>query len=348
MVLLSNAREAQLQLGPLDQHIPRTPTTAEDELLGPRAAERTISEATDLMPRVRVVLIFLDAKAYLAEAIESVRAQIFGAWELVLVDDGSTDGSTEIARDYARSDPRISYRAHPDAGNHGMSASRNLGCAGATTEYIAFLDADDVWTAAKLSEQVALLDALPDVALVCGALLYWYSWSSASEKADRVKLTGGIADQRLEPPEPLLRLYPIGPGAGAGLDCLVRRSAFEAVGGFEKSFRGLYEDQAFLAKIFLRYPVFISSRSWLFYRQHEDSCCAATLRARSEYRKLRRQFLGWLERQVQEAGVTDRWLGAGIRRAKFRAAIEPLSSRLAKARRRLRRKPSKARAHSES
>jgi GT2 family glycosyltransferase len=53
---------------------------------------------------------------------------------------------------------------------------------------------------------------------------------------------------------------------------LVRRTAFDAVGGFEERFRGLYEDQAFLAKMFLRHPMYISSRTTYRYRQHDKSC----------------------------------------------------------------------------
>jgi glycosyltransferase involved in cell wall biosynthesis len=56
-----------------------------------------------------------------------------------------------------------------------MSASRNLGAAHATAPYITFHDADDVWLPGKLAEQVELLESMPDVAMVCGALIYWYS-----------------------------------------------------------------------------------------------------------------------------------------------------------------------------
>ena len=62
-----------------------------------------------------------------------------------------------------------------------------------------FLDADDVWTPDKLAEQVDLLDSMPDVAMVAGAIEYWYSWDPSSTQADRVVLTGGMADRRLDP-----------------------------------------------------------------------------------------------------------------------------------------------------
>ena len=77
-------------------------------------------------PRVSVVTIFLDAARFLEEAIESVLAQTFDDWELILVDDGSSDDSTQIARGYADRWPRrIRYLEHPNHANLGMSASRN-------------------------------------------------------------------------------------------------------------------------------------------------------------------------------------------------------------------------------
>ena len=102
-------------------------------------------------PLVSAVVIFLDAEEFIEEAIESVFAQTYDRWELILVDDGSTDRSTEIARSYAERHPdRVSYVTHPGRVNRGMSASRNRGVEVSSGELIAFLDADDVWLPAKL------------------------------------------------------------------------------------------------------------------------------------------------------------------------------------------------------
>ena len=77
---------------------------------------------------VSVVIIFLNAENFIEEAIESVLAQTYGQWELLIVDDGSTDGSKNMARDYAIKNPdKIIYLEHPEHQNQGMSASRNLG-----------------------------------------------------------------------------------------------------------------------------------------------------------------------------------------------------------------------------
>src|SRR5215207_11709928 len=104
---------------------------------------------------VSSVMIFLNAEKFIEEAIESVFAQTYDNSELLLVDDGSTDDSTQIALRYAERDPeKVRYLEHPGHRNRGMSASRNLGVSHAEGEYVAFLDADDVWLPYKLQRQV--------------------------------------------------------------------------------------------------------------------------------------------------------------------------------------------------
>jgi glycosyltransferase involved in cell wall biosynthesis len=276
------------------------------------------------MPLVSVVLIFLNEQRFLEEAVQSVRDQTLTDWELILVDDGSTDRSTQIARELAAEDDRIRYVDHPGHQNRGMAASRNLGAARRTAQYLAFLDGDDVWVPTKLAEQVDVLESMPDVAMVNGALLYWSSWDPTATKSDDNVLTGGVADRRLDPPEIALMIYPLGPAAGAGVDLLVRRSVFDAVGGFEERFRGLFEDQSFLLKVFLRYPVYISSHVWIFYRQHDASACAQT--SGTEYRRVRGIFLDWLTDDVERLGDArvSKALRRVRRRLRYRSVMAPL------------------------
>ena len=276
------------------------------------------------MPLVSVVLIFLNEQRFLEEAVQSVRDQTLTDWELILVDDGSTDRSTQIARELAAQDDRIRYIDHPGHQNRGMAASRNLGAAHSTAPYLGFLDGDDVWVPIKLAEQVDLLESMPDIAMVNGALLYWSSWDPTTTKRDDNVLTGGIADRRLDPPEIALTIYPLGPADGAGVDLLVRRSAFDAVGGFEERFRGLFEDQSFLLKVFLRYPVYISSHVWIFYRQHDASACAQI--SGTDYRHVRGMFLDWLTDDVDRLGDArvSKALRRVRRRLRYRRLMAPL------------------------
>jgi glycosyltransferase involved in cell wall biosynthesis len=124
---------------------------------GSEAHELTSGDGQD-RSFVSVIIIFLDAERFIREAIESVFAQTHDNWELLLVDDGSTDGSRSFALRYAEEHPdKVRYLEHANRQNKGMSASRNLGIANAKGEYIAFLDADDVWLPNKLEHQVTIL-----------------------------------------------------------------------------------------------------------------------------------------------------------------------------------------------
>src|SRR5690606_15771709 len=107
--------------------------------------------------------------------------------------------------------------------------------------------ADDRWRPRRLREQVEILDAYPEAGMVCGAANYWQSWAGGE---DRVVPTGHLADAVSMPPETSLRLYPLGK-ADAPCDLLIRRELVERVGGCEEQFRGLYEDIAFHAKLYL-------------------------------------------------------------------------------------------------
>jgi glycosyltransferase involved in cell wall biosynthesis len=268
------------------------------------------------------VLIFLDEERFLEEAVSSVRAQTLTDWELILVDDGSTDRSTTIARDFAAQDNRIRYVEHPGHANRGMAASRNVGAAHTNAPFLAFLDADDVWVREKLAEQVQLLESMPDVAMVNGAGLNWWTWNPASARADVHYLIGGVADRRLDPPEAALAIKPLGRGATGTVDLLIRRNIFDAVGGFDARFRGMYEDQSLYLKVFLRYPVYISSRVWLLYRQHPASCRAQM--TGFDYWRLRRVFLDWLRDDIEQLGNAR--VAAAYRRARRRNQFEAVKA----------------------
>lgn len=278
-------------------------------------------------PRVSIVCIFYDAERFLAEALDSVLAQDFADWELLLVDDGSSDSSTGIALEYAaKPGKRIRYLDHPGHANRGMSASRNLGLAQGHGEFVAFIDADDVWRPSKLTDQVALLEGMPEVGMVCGAVNYWRSWSGGT---DRLVPTG-VPDTVSHAPQTALALYPLGQAhAPCPSDIMARRALVEAVGGFEEQFEGFYEDQAFFAKVYLATSVLFSREVWLDYRQHPDSSVSRTLR-QGGYRQTRRRFLDWLAEYVSERGLSgEERIKEAIARA-HEGVDRPLWARLAR------------------
>lgn len=256
-----------------------------------------MTSSQSVRPRVSVICIFHNEEQFLEEAIESVLAQTYGDYELLLVDDGSRESSSAIARGYAARLPqRVRYLEHDDHANRGMSATRNLGLEHARGELIAFIDADDVWLPNKLSEQVALMDARAAAAAVFGAVLRWKSWAGG---CDRYIFSGTVRDGCSAPPDTSLALYPIGiartpPPSVA----MIRRSAIDAVGGFDERFRGMFEDQAFFAKIYLQKPVYFSTRVWLKYRRHAGSCSETAIRE-GNLPQYRRFFFDWLDEYLE-------------------------------------------------
>jgi glycosyltransferase involved in cell wall biosynthesis len=259
-------------------------------------------------PLVSSIIIFLDAERFIEEAIESVFAQTYDNWELLLVDDGSADSSTQIALRYAEQHPgKVRYLEHPGHRNRGTGASRNLGIEHAKGEYIAFLDADDVWLEDKLERQVAVLGSHPEAGMLYGPIEYWYSWTGNPEdvRRDFVPELGFPTNTLFEPPTLLTLLHPLGSAPQPHLsNLLLRRGAVERTGGFEEAFGRMYEDQAFYAKVYLKEPVFVASECWSRYRQHPDSCCAVMARM-GQHLCARQFFLDWLEEYLLEQGVED-------------------------------------------
>ncbi len=108
-------------------------------------------------PEVSAIIIFYNSQRFIREAVDSVLSQTYKNWELIFADDGSTDSSTEIARDYAERFPdRIHWVEHEGHKNRGMSATRNLAARHSRGKWLAFLDSDDVWTRSA-EDQLQLL-----------------------------------------------------------------------------------------------------------------------------------------------------------------------------------------------
>lgn len=275
-------------------------------------------------PRVSVIIIFLNTGQFIQEAIESVFAQTFPDWELLLVDDGSTDKSTQIARLFADRYPeRVLYLEHAGHQNHGKSASRNLGLRHASGEYIAFLDADDVWLPSQIEQQVAILEAQPRAAMVYGSTYYWYSWSGKDQnhQGDFVYDLGVPPNTLIEPPELFNRFF-LEQSAAIPSPCsiLVRRQVFTEIGNFEERFQGIYniyEDQTFYAKVCLQAPVFVADERWGWYRQHSDSSCAVVEKDGQEY-AARSFFINWLAEYLSDRAVTDPEMWRAIRHELWR------------------------------
>lgn len=279
-------------------------------------------DGTSVMnPVVSVITAFFNEERFLQEAIESVIAQQYPDWELILVDDGSVDGSTAMARTYASRFPRkIRYIQHEQGQNRGLSASRNLGISQARGRFIAFLDADDFWMPEKLTAQTAILEAHPQVAMVCEASQYWYSWQNPAAKD--VLITVGVPSEGVfAPPALVTQLYPLSTGAApcpSGI--MIRKDALEKHRRFEAQFTGkyqLYEDQAFLHKIYLNEAVYIDHSCHNKYRQRHGSL-VHQVKANGDYHAVRRYFLGWLANYMAERQLNQPQVEALLAKARFR------------------------------
>ena len=265
-------------------------------------------------PIVSVIMIFYNAENFLREAIESVFSQTYPSWELLLVDDGSTENSTVIAQQFSQRYPgKVLYLQHSDHQNHGMPAARNLGVQNASGEYIAFLDADDVWLPHKLEEQVAILQKKPEAAMVYGRSKWWYSWTGRPEDQtlDFLHPLGVHPDTLIKPPQLLFSFFLRQEAAIPNpSNILIRKSLLVELKGFEESFHGfsnLYEDQAFIAKVCLKAPVIATNACWDLYRQHSNSSCAVVEKVGQEY-EARQFFFSWLASYLSAQGVADRAL----------------------------------------
>ena len=265
-------------------------------------------------PLVSAIIIFLNAERYIEEAIESVFAQTYDNWDLFMVDDGSTDSSTRIALEYAERYPeRVRYLEHPGHENRGMSASRNLGISEANGEYVAFLDADDVWLPHALTRQTAILSSHPDAGMVLGSTQYWYSWTgkledTARDFIDSVEGYGGKPNTVAKSARwPNIFLLADG-GAPCICSALMRREILQSVGGFEEEFRGQYEDQALFVKVGFQAPVLVVDECWSRYRQHQDSSWALA-GVTGQHNSARLYFLNWLADYSfrHEARSTEVW-----------------------------------------
>lgn len=212
------------------------------------------------MPKVSVVITAYNAMAYLPQTMESVLWQSFTDFEVVLVNNGSTDNIVEWVAQLK--DPRIKLISQE---NRGIPRGWNRGIAHAQGEYITFLDADDLWDPTKLEKQVKILDENPEVGLV-------YNWVILIDEYSQNM--GGLirrhsivkCDAEGDVRKSLLEQDIIGCGSSA----MVRRACFEEVGLFDPSFT-IAADWDMWVRIGLRYPFKVIKEPLTYYRKHSRS-----------------------------------------------------------------------------
>lgn len=213
-------------------------------------------------PLVSIVIPAYNAEAWIAQTLESVQAQTHGHLEIIVVDDGSTDGGPAIVERFAAHDPRIRLVRQA---NGGVARARNNGWRQAKSDYIAFVDADDLWTDDKIERQLAtLIAAGPDTGLV-------YSWYVMIDAHNRVTYRGEGPHHAGRVLDTLLTNNFIGNGSAA----LVTRAALEAAGGFEPALRDNdaqgCEDILFYCRVAEHYAFGVVEDYQIGYRQLPDN-----------------------------------------------------------------------------
>ncbi|MDI6844851.1 MAG: glycosyltransferase [Candidatus Saccharicenans sp.] len=192
---------------------------------------------------VSAIVVTYNRASFLAEAIDSVLAQSYfqknpGDWELIIVDDGSTDETSELVGLYVEKNPRIKYFRLQHGG---VSAARNYGLKMAAGDFIAYLDSDDLWLPNKTQIQISYLKAFPDARFCLTEEIWIRNGRRVNQGKRHQKFSGWVLDKVL--PLCLLSLS----------SAMFRRELFEEIGDFDESLP-VCEDYDLGLRIALRFP----------------------------------------------------------------------------------------------
>lgn len=210
-------------------------------------------------PRVTVVISTNRGGAYLQEAIDSLVAQTFGEWELVIVDDGAPDDVAVHLDEVTAADPRMRVHHQP---NMGVSVARNVGTALGRGEYVSYLDDDDIWHPERLARQVAALDADP-AALLCYSAA-WIMDADGVPQDDPWLPTGLPRGPYLRGTVDLPRIVTM----------VMRRDAVLRYGEFSPAFR-YCEDDEFILRMMLYGEITSVPEALVGYRRHGGNASGA-------------------------------------------------------------------------
>lgn len=240
------------------------------------------------MPAVSVITPAYNVEPYLADAVRSALAQTYGDLEVLIIDDGSTDGTAAVARRCAESDPRVRVLHKP---NGGISTARNLALREARGQFIAILDSDDLWEPEYLEAQVGILESRPDVAIVTGN--GWF--------------LGGVFNGQLARPCPDTRPEPdlaaiLEDETAVFIMSVFRRAVVDTIGGFDESLRTNEDYDYWLRAARAGFRFHRNDRPLGWYRRRGDSLSADEARMlRGVLRVLDKTRPALVERPVELA-----------------------------------------------
>jgi len=197
-------------------------------------------------PLISVIIPVLNGERFIAEAIQSVLNQNYEPLEIIVVDDGSTDATADVVKSIP-GNIRYHYQQ-----NRGISAARNKGLEMAVGQWIAFIDADDVWLENKLKLQTAILSQNPEIELVIGFLLP-LPFNEIDE----------VTNQQLSSGKTALALQ-LG-------STLIRKSVFDNIGGFDTELKLAEDSDWFFRGMEAGIRVHVMQDTVQLYRQHASN-----------------------------------------------------------------------------
>ena len=213
------------------------------------------------MTSVSVIIPAYNAEKFIVETIQSLQRQTFSDFEIIVVDDGSTDQTESLVMQIDEPKLRLLSVEH-----QGVSATRNRGVAASQGKFIAFLDADDLWTPNTLQLYVEALTLNSAADLSYGWTYFWnYDLNNSSDVTKLISPSATGATAYLAMLERNI--------VGNGSNIFVRRSAFDAVGGFDQTLTH-GEEWEFCFRVALQGEVALVPQPLVYYRQHSTSNCS--------------------------------------------------------------------------
>ncbi|OKH33363.1 glycosyl transferase family A [[Phormidium ambiguum] IAM M-71] len=217
------------------------------------------------MPVISVIIPVCNGEKTIKETVDSVINQTFSDFELIIINDGSTDKTLEIISQIK--DDRLTVSSYPNAG---LSASRNRGIYLAKGEYISFIDADDLWTPDKLESQLKALQENPEAAVA-------YSWTDCIDESGKFLGKGSYLSFSGDIRANLLLHNFI----DSGSNVLIRTEALKKVGNFDES-RKSCEDWDMWLRLASEYSFVVVSKPQILYRMSATSMSVNFLRMEAE------------------------------------------------------------------
>jgi glycosyltransferase involved in cell wall biosynthesis len=236
------------------------------------------------MPIISVIIPAYNAERTILETIKSVQNQTFSDFEIVVINDGSTDRTLELLQNVKDERLRVfSYK------NSGVAVARNRGISHSTGEFISFIDADDLWTPDKLDLQLAALRQHPEAGVAYSWTYFLYEQENSTVPGKPVFFEGNVY------PKLLVENF-----IAHGSNLLIRRKCIESVGEFDSNFPHC-ADWDFYIRLAARWSFVVVPKHQIYYRQSPSSMT-------SKIDVIERQMLLMFEKAFQSAPIEYQYI----------------------------------------